>query len=263
MFLPALLAMASGLSSLAWAGRVPTDIQEELGEVYEAHSAPLLLMSMDRDILDDLGKWLARTDAPHVARTLPALGTLSYEQQIALKRVGLRCGVMVDARWHLHPFGDCAEWSEGPERLHASVPSAQPTTPRGYALDRGASLAFSPAMGLGTVVDFSGELRTSRRGSIAATVTAVQVRELGSPALLGVQGRRYLWGDFDRGLYGLAQLGMLSMEGGAVRSPGAAVGIGVKYTTRPGLMADAYVGAGPGWPVRIHPALGARVGWSF
>ena len=56
---------------------------------------------------------------------------------------------------------------------------------------------------------------------------------------------------------------MLSMESGTVRSPGAAVGLGLKYTTRPGLMADAYAGAGPGWPVRIHPALGARVGWAF
>ena len=67
----------------------------------------------------------------------------------------------------------------------------------------------------------------------------------------------------DRGLYGLAQLGLLSTNLGMVRSPGIAAGIGVKYTTRHGLVADGYLGAGPGYPVRIHPAVGGRVGWAF
>ena len=263
MLLPAMLAASFALQPAAWAGKVPTDIQEQLAEVHKTHSAPLLIVTLDSDVLDDLGKWLTRDGAPHVVRKLPAMGTLSYEVQIALDRVELRCGVMIDALWHVEELGDCTLWSDGPSSLHASVPAAQPTTARSYALDRGASLAISPAMGLGTVVDFSGELRASRRGSVAATVTAVQVRELGSPALMGVQGRHYFWGDFDRGMYGLVQVGILSMESGTVRSPGAAVGLGLKYTTKPGLMADVYAGAGPGWPVRIHPALGTRVGWSF
>lgn len=263
MLLTAQLYATLALQTAALAGRVPEDIRQQLADVHEAHEAPLLLLASEEDVLEDLGRWLERSDLPHVARRLPAMGTLSYEQKVALERAELRCGIQVSATWRLESFGDCASWEDGPRSRPMGVPAAQPQGRRTDDFNRSTSLAISPLMGLGTIVDFSGELRLARRGSVAATVSAVRVREYGSPALMGIQGRRYLIGDFDRGLYGLVQAGVLSMEQGSVRSPGAAVGLGIKYTTRPGLTVDGYAGAGPGWPVRIHPALGARVGWAF
>ena len=64
--LPAILA----LQPVAAAGRVPADVQEELARIHTAHAAPLLLVSSDDRKLDDLGQWLARSDAPHVARRI-------------------------------------------------------------------------------------------------------------------------------------------------------------------------------------------------
>ena len=105
MLVLSLLCAVLALQPAALAGRVPADVQEELARLHTTHSAPLLLLTSDADILDDLGRWLVRSDTPHVARRLPAMGTLSYEQQIALDRVELRCGVLVSPSWQLEPFG--------------------------------------------------------------------------------------------------------------------------------------------------------------
>jgi|GEM_PF-4786158 len=259
----ATISLLTGLPAVATAARVPSDVEADLARLHARHGSPLLLVSQDADILHDLGRWVARSDHPHLARKLPAVGTQSYERMVALERATLRCGVQVSAAWQLEPFGDCDTWSDGPEALPASMPGRQPSSPRGSDFERGAALAVGPVMGFGTVVDFSAEARVSRKGSAAFTYSAIHVREWGSPALMAAQARRYFLGDVDRGLYGLAQVGMLSTELGTVRSPGAAVGLGIKYTTEPGLMADGYLGAGPGYPVRIHPAVGGRVGWAF
>lgn len=266
--LAAALLLASALPAIvsapAAAGRVPPDVQEDLAQLQAAHGSPVLVVTQHPDVLDELGRWLKRApDALFLSRRLPSVGTLSYERSIVLERTQLRCGVEVGPTWRLEPFGDCGAWTDGPTELSPVVPRQQPTSPRGSDFERGAALAVGPATGLGTVIDLSVEARTSRKGSAAFTYTAVQVREWGSPALMAGQARRYFLGDVDRGVYGPAQVGVLSTELGTVRSPGAAVGLGLKYTTQPGLMADAYLGAGPAWPVRIHPAVGGRVGWAF
>mgnify|MGYP004205818441 CR=1 FL=1 len=235
----------------------------DLERIHTVHGSPLLLASHDPALLDDLGRWMTRSEQPYITRRLPTVGTESYERQVALGRVDLRCGVMIGPTWRLETFGDCTEWVGGPTQLAAAVPRRQPRTPRNQAFERGATVAVGPVMGTGTVVDFSAEARVSRKGSVAFAYTAIQVRSWGSPALLGIQARRYFAGDVDRGIYGLAQLGLLSTEHGAVRSPGVAAGLGLKYTSRAGLAIDGYLGAGPGYPVRIQPAVGARLGWAF
>ncbi len=247
----------------AAAGRVPSPVQEELARVHRAHGSPLLILAEDPDTTKRIGRWIQATDEPHMVRRVPVVGTRSYERQIALERSGLRCGVEVSAAWTTQTFGDCALWVDGPRSRPPSVPAAQPTTEHARRLERGAAVALGPIMSTGTIVDLSLEARLSSKGSMAFTYSSIQVRNWGSPALLAVQGRRWFWGDVDRGLYALAQAGLLSTDLGTVRSPGAAVGLGLKYTTRPGLLFDGYLGAGPGWPVPIHPAVGARVGWAF
>ena len=264
-------AVAVMLPGVATAARVPPDVRDDLARIHAEHGSPVLLVTADGDVLKTMGRWLVRDQQPHIVRRMPAIGTRSYELQIALDRADLRCGVEVSATWRLERFGDCSSWEGGPVVLSTAVPTKQPATERGRKFERVASIAIGPAMSTGTVVDISAEGRMSRKDSVAFAYTTIQVREWGSPALLAAQARRYVIGDFDRGIYGLAQVGMLSAELGEVRSPGAAVGIGIKYTTKPGLMADAYIGAGPAVPERIHeilpvgihPAVGGRVGWAF
>lgn len=259
----AMVAVVAAWSSTAGAARVPSDIRADLAKLHTTHGSPILVVSEDPEVLKTLGKWLERGDEPHLARRVPSVGTKSYERQIALQRAELRCGVELSATWRMESFGDCSAWIDGPATVSTAVPSRQPTTERGRDFERGAAIAVGPAMSTGTVVDFSAEARVSRKGSAAFTYSAIHVREWGSPALMAAQARRYFLGDVDRGIYGLAQVGVLSTEHGEVRSPGAAVGLGIKYTTKPGLMADGYLGAGPAYPVRIHPAVGGRVGWAF
>lgn len=247
----------------AHAARVPADVVADLKQLHNAHGSPLLLVTQSPDVLADLNRWVVRTDHPYLARRLPTVGTESYERQIALKRVGLRCGVLIGPTWRLEPFGDCSTWAQGPKSVDAAIPRRQPTTPRRERFERGATIAVGPIMGTGTVVDFSAEARVSKKGSAVFTYTAIQVREWGSPALMAVQARRYFLGDVDRGLYGLAQVGLLSTELGTVRSPGIAAGLGLKYTTNIGFTMDGYLGAGPGYPVRVQPAVGGRLGWAF
>jgi hypothetical protein len=264
VILRALLGVAvGGGPSLAVAGAVPSDIRDDLARVHAEHGSPLLLVTQDTDVLHDLGRWLQRNDIPYIARRLPDVGTPSYERQIALDRTDLRCGIEVSATWRLESFGDCTPWEDGPQRLHQAVPARQPATPRGEKFETGAAVALGPVMGTGTIVDFSLEARVSRKGAVAFAYSSILVREWGSPALMAGQVRHYFLGDVDRGMYVLAQAGVLSTDLGAVRSPGVAAGLGLKYTTRPGFMMDGYLGAGPGYPVRIHPAAGARVGWAF
>lgn len=247
----------------ARAAKVPADVVTDLEKLHQRHGSPLLLVTQSPDVLDDLNRWVVRADRPYLARRLPTVGTESYERQIALKRVDLRCGVLIGPTWRLEPFGDCSAWTEGPKRVDAAIPRRQPHTPRRERFERGATIAVGPIMGTGTVVDFSAEARVSKKGSAVFTYTAIQVREWGSPALMAAQARRYFLGDVDRGLYGLAQVGLLSTDLGTVRSPGIAAGLGLKYTTAIGFAMDGYLGAGPGYPVQVQPAVGGRLGWAF
>ena len=256
-------ALLGLLPGTALAARVPVDIRADISELHSQHGSPLVLLTEDPEVLKTLGKWLEKGELPHIARRMPRIGTRSYERQIALDRFDLRCGIEVDATWHLTPFGTCSPWIDGPSQVSAAVPRSQPTTERRRRFERGAAIAFGPVMSTGTVVDFSAEGRLSPRGSVAAIYSSIQVRDWGNPALMAVQARRYFIGDFDRGLYGLAQVGVLSTQHGTIHSPGIAAGLGLKYTTKPGLMVDGYLGAGPAYPVRIHPAVGGRLGWAF
>lgn len=261
-----LVAALLALATTAQAARVPVDVAEQLEAVGRKHGAEVLIVSQSADVVRVLGKHAERRSDNLVVRRLPSLGTGSYERQIALQRVGLRCGVELDHAFHAEVFGDCSAWDDAPT-LHAAVPRSQPERKRSETFETGAVVALGPITATGRAFDFSSEMRTSRKVSAVATVTSIRVPELGNPALAAIQARHYTLGDFDRGLYGFAQGGLLSVEDGTVRSLGAAVGLGLKLTARSGLTGDVYAGAGPGGETeffgRIHPAAGARVGWAF
>lgn len=278
------LALALALTAAAEPGlrAEPPALEAELQRVVEVHGGTVLAMAVDRQTRRALADLAERPGGPDIA---VRASSPHYDPQATAKRaladLGLRCAAVVDLTGPalLTLVGDCrpeaaVELSPHVERLSSGG--------RGERVESDVTLAITPAMVSGLLTELSWELRTDRTKSVGFAATRARTTAPGAAGLelpaaeataLVMQFRRYWAGDFDTGIYGLAQLGGVHAEGelaaltqGLARpgtSPTAGVGAGAKLTLPGGLTADVHLGLSTQTIAPVAPLGAARLGWSF
>lgn len=279
---PLALALALTASAAPGLRASPAALEEELKRVVGVHGGTVLALAVDRQTRRTLTELAEHPGGPDIAvRALSPHYDAHAVAKRALGELGLRCAAVVDPVGPalLTLVGDCR--AEAAVELSPQVARVSPGG-RGERTDNGATLAITPAMVTGLLTELSWELRTDRTKSVGFAATRARSTAPGAAGLdlpaaeataLVMQFRRYWAGDFDTGLYSLAQLGGVHAEGavstltqGLARpgtSPTAGVGAGAKLTLPGGLSADLHLGLSTQTIAPIAPLGAARLGWSF
>lgn len=270
--LASVAALCAGGSAHARAGLDAT-LAQDLARLQAVHGGTVLVLSADVPTLRGLARRVEREGANFALRSLsPTTPHPIRTAELALGKLGLRCAAIVDpdAESRLVLAGSC-----GPDsavQLSETVPRVT-AGGRGDRIESDATLSVSPALVSGKVADLSLEVRQGRKAGVQVSATRAEPIPDLNIVMMGIQVRRYWIGDFDNGLYGLAQFGGIHADGpvseatlGIARegtSPMLGAGLGLKLSLPGGLTADGHLGLAAQTLAPVAPLAGMRLGWSW